>query len=37
MAYCETGLVWEQHDLERGCGMFSYFDDTVYFESPPVL
>jgi hypothetical protein len=34
-SYCETGLVWEQRDLERGLGMFPYFGDDRYFQAPP--
>ena len=34
-AYCETSLVWEQRDLERGFGMFPYFGDAAYFNAPP--
>lgn len=35
-AYCETGLVWEQKDLDEGFGCFPYFGDSDYFNSPPV-
>ena len=35
LAYCETGLVWERRDLERGFGMFPYFADPSYFDAPP--
>ena len=36
-AYCETGLVWETKDLERGFGMFPYFGEPKYFDSPPTI
>ena len=35
LSYCETGLVWEQRDLERGMGMFPHFGDGAYFDGPP--
>jgi hypothetical protein len=35
MAYCETGLVWEQRDRERGFSMFPFFGDAAYFDAPP--
>jgi len=35
LAYCETNLVWEERDLERGLIMFPYFGDTAYFDDPP--
>jgi hypothetical protein len=35
LAYCETGLVWEKRDLQRGFGMFPYFADASYFDAPP--
>jgi hypothetical protein len=34
-AYCETGLVWEKRDLERGLGMFPHFAEAAYFDGPP--
>lgn len=34
-AYCETSLVWEKRDLQRGLGMFPHFADPVYFDAPP--
>lgn len=36
-ACCETGLVWESKDLEMGFGMFPYFGDAKYFDSPPKI
>ena len=36
-AYCETSLVWETRDLQRGLGMFPHFGDSAYFDSPPRL
>lgn len=36
LVYCETGLVWEQRDLEAGFGMFPYFGSPNYFNDPPV-
>jgi len=35
VAYCETGWVWEEGDLEQGFGMFPYFAGPEYFQSPP--
>lgn len=35
VSYCETDLVWESGDLERGFGMFRYFADSEYFDTPP--
>ena len=35
LSYCETGLVWERRDLERGFGMFPAFGDPGYFDHPP--
>lgn len=37
LAYCETNLVWETRDLERGFAMFPYFGDAAYFDAPPQL
>ena len=37
LAYCETALVWEKRDLERGFGMFSHFGGADYFDAPPPL
>jgi transglutaminase-like putative cysteine protease len=34
-AYSETGLVWEQRDLDEGFGMFPNFGDESYFDAPP--
>jgi hypothetical protein len=34
-AYCETNLVWEADDLEKGFGMFPYFGQQDYFDAPP--
>jgi transglutaminase-like putative cysteine protease len=34
-SYCETGLGWEQADVEEGFGMFQRFADRDYFEAPP--
>ena len=34
-AYCETSLVWDADLQSRGFGMFPYFGDRHYFESPP--
>jgi hypothetical protein len=34
-AYCETGLVWEKRDLQRGLGMFPYFAESDYFDVYP--
>jgi len=36
-AYCETSLVWEKRDLQRGLGMFLHFADSGYFDAPPHL
>lgn len=33
--YCETGLVWEQSDLDMGFGMFPHFGPLKYFEASP--
>jgi hypothetical protein len=33
--YCETGLVWETRDLDRGLGMFPSFGGEAYFNAPP--
>ena len=35
IAYCETDLIWEAGDLERGCGMFPYFAPPSYFDAAP--
>jgi hypothetical protein len=35
LAYCETGLVWERRDLDRGFGMFPTFGDAAWFDAPP--
>jgi hypothetical protein len=35
VAYCETSLIWEKRDLERGLVMFPYFGDAAYFDAPP--
>ena len=35
LSYCETGLVWEQRDLDRGFGMFPAFADAQWFDAPP--
>lgn len=35
IAYCETNIVWERRDLQRGMGMFRYFGDSLYFDAPP--
>lgn len=35
VSYCETGLVWEKRDLQRGFGMFRYFAEPAYFDAPP--
>ncbi len=35
LSYCETGLVWERRDLERGFGMFPSFGDSGWFDAPP--
>ncbi|UCC89293.1 MAG: transglutaminase domain-containing protein [Anaerolineales bacterium] len=34
-SYCETSLVWETEDLEKGFGMFPYFGEPDYFNAPP--
>jgi transglutaminase-like putative cysteine protease len=34
-AYCETGLVWETRDRDRGFGMFPFFGDAQYFDAAP--
>ncbi len=34
-AYCETGLIWEERDLQAGFGMFPYFGSAAYFDAPP--
>lgn len=34
-AYCETGLIWETQDRERGFGMFPYFGGPEYFDAAP--
>jgi len=34
-SYCETGLVWEERDRDRGFGMFQYFAPPAYFDAPP--
>ncbi|MDP6982423.1 MAG: transglutaminase domain-containing protein [Candidatus Latescibacteria bacterium] len=36
ITYCETGLVWETRDLERGFGMFPAFGTPDWFDAPPV-
>lgn len=35
LSYCETGLVWEQRDLDRGFGMFPAFGAPEWFDAPP--
>jgi len=35
LSYCETGLVWEQRDLQHGFGMFPSFADPAWFDRPP--
>jgi hypothetical protein len=35
LAYCETSLVWEKRDLERGLVMFPYYGEAAYFDDPP--
>ncbi len=35
LSYCETGLIWEKGDLDRGFGMFPYFGEPGYFDDPP--
>ena len=35
LCYCETGLVWEEKDLEQGMGMFPYFGSEAYFSAAP--
>ncbi|MEE2658965.1 MAG: transglutaminase-like domain-containing protein [Candidatus Latescibacterota bacterium] len=35
LSYCETGLIWEQRDLDRGFGMFPSFGSPEFFNSPP--
>jgi hypothetical protein len=35
LSYCETGLVWEARDRDRGFGMFPSFGDAAYFDAPP--
>lgn len=37
LSYCETGLVWEERDLAAGFGMFPFFGDRGYFDSPPLV
>lgn len=37
LSYCETGLVWEQRDLDAGFGMFPWFGDASYFNAAPVI
>ena len=34
-SYCETGLVWEESDLDQGFGMFPCFAGPDYFDAPP--
>jgi Transglutaminase-like superfamily len=34
-AYCETSLVWDADLRSRGFGMFPYFGNRDYFETPP--
>ncbi len=36
LSYCETGLVWERRDLDRGFGMFPAFGDSTWFDAAPV-
>lgn len=36
ITYCETGLIWESRDLDRGFGMFPSFGDANWFNHPPV-
>ncbi len=35
LSYCETGLVWERRDLDRGFGMFPSFADATWFDAEP--
>jgi hypothetical protein len=35
LAYCETGLIWEQRDLTEGFGMFPFFANAAFFDEPP--
>lgn len=35
LTYCETALVWERRDLDRGFGMFPHHADPAYFDAPP--
>jgi transglutaminase-like putative cysteine protease len=35
-SYCETGLVWEEGEMDR-LGMFPYFAGPAYFEAPPAF
>ena len=35
LSYCETGIVWERRDLERGFGMFPAFGGPAWFDAPP--
>ena len=35
VAYCETALVLEKRDLQRGFGMFPCFAGPTYFDAPP--
>jgi transglutaminase-like putative cysteine protease len=37
LAYCETDLVWETCDMDRGFGMFPYFGEASYFDAPPAV
>lgn len=35
ISYCETGLVWEERDRDRGFGMFPSFGTPDWFDAPP--
>ncbi|HJP29342.1 MAG TPA: transglutaminase domain-containing protein, partial [Candidatus Latescibacteria bacterium] len=35
LSYCETGLVWERRELDRGFGMFPAFGDSSWFDAAP--
>ncbi len=35
LAYCETGLVWEEKELYAGFAMFPCFGSDAYFSMPP--
>jgi len=36
VAYCETGLIWEEDNLQHGFGMFPYFAPPAFFSEPPL-